>query len=171
MQQSFLDTYPDMMFYLIALLTVQDDVASKSWISSSDINRMCPWISFASYWIVVNLVHPGRRWCRLWLLASKVQELWDTAFRWAESACATAILWRAMSWLKYVEPTSAWGKKRWGERPMANGHDLLSWWDHSCGDNILHDHDEACAYPASPLLTYHQLEIQVESPSRGPTIY
>lgn len=33
---------------------VQDDVASKSWISSSDINRMCPWISFASYWIVVN---------------------------------------------------------------------------------------------------------------------
>ena len=32
---------------------VQDDVASKSWISSSDINRMCPWISFASYWIQV----------------------------------------------------------------------------------------------------------------------
>ena len=63
------------------------------------------------------------------------------------------------------------GMREKGVRGKATGHALLSWWDHSCGDNIFYDRGEACVYPASPPLTCHQLKSQVKSPCRGPTIY
>lgn len=176
MQQLFLDMYitrcrePDVLFDCPA---VQDDVASKSWVSSSEIKRTCNWKGLICFKRNVSLdflckpLNP----CQLVQVGAGAGfDYWHPktrsfGTRLSDGLSQHALLRSPLNRRRH-EATKGEGKGQW-----ANVHDFLSWWDHSCGDNILHDHEEACVYPASPPLTYHQLKIQVESLSRGPTIY
>ena len=161
-------------------MTVQDDVASKSWISSSDINRTCTWkgliffkLENVSLDFLCNLLNRCQPWC-IQVVVGAGFDYWHPKSRsfgtWLSDEMSQHALLRSRE-----EPWVGWstlnrrrheGKKGEGKGqwPMA----MIFW-----VEGTIHVVTTSCmtmkklAYPASPPLTYHQLEFQFESRSRG----
>lgn len=135
---------------------------------SSFLNwKMCPWISFAIYWIVVNPGASRSSLVQALIIGIQSPGALGHGFpmRWVSMRCCDPVKSHELVEVRWTDvgmrEKKGEGKGQW---PMA----MIFW-----VEGTIHVVTTSCmtmkklAYPASPPLTYHQLEFQFESRSRG----